>query len=72
MKDIWEGVVTIAVAVVGVATLSVIVSRNAQTPQVIQAAGSALGTALTAAVSPVTGGGSYNYAPISTPFSMVQ
>lgn len=61
MKDIIDGVVTIAVAVIGVATLSVIVSRNAQTPAVINAAGQSLASALTAAVSPVTGGGSYNF-----------
>jgi hypothetical protein len=38
-----------------VAIVSVLVSRKAQTPQVIQAAGSALGNDLGVAVSPVTG-----------------
>jgi hypothetical protein len=55
--EIIRSIVTIAVAIVGVATLSVIVSRNAQTPQVIQAAGNSFAGALAAAVSPVTGGG---------------
>lgn len=56
MDEIWRGVVTIAVAIIGVATLSVIVSKNAQTPQVIGAAGNSFAQALGAAVSPVTGG----------------
>lgn len=56
MNEIWSGVVTVAVAIIGVATLAVIVSRNAQTPQVIQAAGTSFAQALGAAVSPVTGG----------------
>lgn len=56
MDEIWRGVVTIAVAIIGVATLSVIVSKNAQTPQVISSAGNAFANALGAAVSPVSGG----------------
>lgn len=56
MDQIWKGVVTIATGIIGVAILSVIVSKNAQTPQVLNAAGSAFGGALRAAVSPVSGG----------------
>lgn len=56
MNEIWSGVVTIAVAIIGVATLSVIVSKQANTAQVISAAGSSFSGALSAAVSPVTGG----------------
>lgn len=55
-SDIWSGVITIAVAIVGVATLSVIVSKQANTAGVISAAGQSFSGALTAAVSPVTGG----------------
>lgn len=54
--EIIRGVVTIATAIIGVAILSVIVSRNAQTPAVIQAAGGSFAQMLGAAVSPVTGG----------------
>lgn len=53
-----ERLVTIAVAIVGVATLAVLVSRGAQTPQVIRAAGGAFADALNAATRPVMGGGS--------------
>lgn len=56
MNSLWSGIVTIAVAIIGVAIVAVIVSKNAQTPQVLQAAGQALSTGIGAAVSPVTGG----------------
>jgi len=52
-----EKIVTIAVAITGVATLAVLVSRNARTPEVIKSAGGAFSQALAVAVSPVTGGG---------------
>ena len=56
MNNFWEGIVAIATAIVGVALLAVLVSRNAQTPQVISASGTAFANALGAAVSPITGG----------------
>lgn len=55
MDHITEAVVTIATAIVGVAILAVLVSRKAQTPQVIQAAASGFGNSLAVAESPVTG-----------------
>lgn len=54
-REFWESIVTIATAITGVAIVAVIVSRKAQTPQVIQAAGSAYSNALGVALSPVTG-----------------
>ena len=57
MDHLLNGVVSIAVAIVGVALLAVLVSRNAQTPQVIQAAGGAFASALNAATGPVSGQG---------------
>jgi hypothetical protein len=57
MNSVSEQVVTVAVAIVGVATLAVLVSRNSNTAGVIQAAGSAFSNALSVAVSPITGGG---------------
>jgi hypothetical protein len=56
-----EKLVTIGVAIVGVATLAVLVSRNANTANVLRAGGSAFSDALRAAVSPVTGGGANGY-----------
>lgn len=58
MNSITETVVTIATAIIGVAILSVIVSRKSNTTGVIQAAGSAFSNALATATGPVTGLGS--------------
>lgn len=55
MNTITEMLVTIAVAIIGLATVAVLVSRKAQTPAVIQASGSAFSNALAVAESPVTG-----------------
>lgn len=52
-----ERIVTIAVAIVGVATLAVLVSRNANTANVIRSAGAAFSESLRAATGPVMGGG---------------
>jgi PRD1 phage membrane DNA delivery len=54
-SGIWESVATIAAGVIGVAILAVLVSKNAQTPQVLGAAGSAFSNVLSAATGPVTG-----------------
>jgi hypothetical protein len=50
-----EPIVTIAVAIVGVAILAVLFSKKANTAGVIQAAGTAFSGALNAATSPITG-----------------
>jgi hypothetical protein len=52
-----DRIVTIAVAIVGVATLAVLVSRNANTAGVISSAGRAFSDSLRAATGPVTGSG---------------
>ena len=55
MNTFTEMVVTIATAIVGLAVVSVLVSKRSQTPAVIQASGSAFSNALAVAESPVTG-----------------
>jgi hypothetical protein len=50
-------IVTVLTAIVGVAMLAVLVSRNSQTPAVIREFGTAFSGALNAATSPVSGGG---------------
>lgn len=55
MSSVTEMITTIALAIAGVAALAVFVSKNAQTPSIIQNLGSAYGNALDVAVSPVTG-----------------
>lgn len=61
MNAFIEGAVTIALAVVGLAIISVLVSKNAQTSSVIQAAASGFGNSLGVAEAPVTGA---SYAPV--------
>jgi PRD1 phage membrane DNA delivery len=56
LDRITEGVVTVALAIVGLAVMAVLVSRNAQTPQVLQAGGAAFSRSLLAAEAPVMGG----------------
>lgn len=50
-------IVTIATAIVSLAIVAVLVSKQANTSGVVSAAGNALATDLKAAVSPVSGGG---------------
>lgn len=61
MKNATAGLVSIAVAIVGLATLAVLVSRNARTADVIGSAGKAFSGAIGAAVAPVMGGGGMSY-----------
>lgn len=51
-----QAAVSIAVAIVGLATLAVILSRNAATTDVITSIGNAFGGAIKDAVSPITAG----------------
>jgi len=55
MNQLTEAVVTIFAAIIGVTILAVLVSRNANTTGVIQALGTAFGSALGVATAPVTG-----------------
>ena len=68
MNEIWGGIVSIALAIVGIAIVSVLVSKNAQTPQVLQAASQGFAADLGAALSPVTGGNSYSSSIMSPQF----
>jgi hypothetical protein len=64
MNAATEAIVSIATAIVGVAILAVLVSKNSQSPAVITAAGNAFSGALSVATGPVMGGNS-GY-PVST------
>jgi hypothetical protein len=55
MSEFWSTITALGTALVTVAIVAVIVSKNAQTPAVIQAAGSAFNNGLAVATSPVTG-----------------
>jgi hypothetical protein len=58
MGGVFREIGVLLALVVGLAALAVVVSRNAQTPQVLSAGGQAFSNILNAAVSPVSG--SYN------------
>lgn len=65
-------IVSVATAIVGVAILAVIVSRNSNTANVIAAGGKAFSGSLATALSPVVGGNSLTLANMpmnSTSFS---
>jgi hypothetical protein len=58
MSDqLLTSVVTVLLAITGVAILAVLVSKNANTAGVLTAGASAYSTALGTALSPITGGG---------------
>lgn len=55
MNAFVEGLITIALAIVGLGVVSVVLSKNANTAGVIQASASALGNDIATAQGPVTG-----------------
>lgn len=61
MNQLTESIVTILVAVIGLATVAVLVGRNARTSEVIGSAGNAFNAILGTAVSPV--GGNSGFSP---------
>lgn len=54
-SEIFKDITSIALAIVGLAVLAVLVSRNANTTGVINSASSAFNTSLATAAGPVTG-----------------
>lgn len=56
-NQLLNSVVTVAVAIIGVAIVAVLVSRNANTSQVISSASQGFSGALSTALSPVSSGG---------------
>lgn len=55
MGKAGEQIVVVLMAIIGVAVLAVIVSKNAQTTSVIGAVASGFNNSLSAALSPITG-----------------
>ena len=54
MEKVGEVIIGIFTGTITVAIIAVVVSRNSQTPQVIQSAASALSNVIAAAVTPVS------------------
>ncbi len=61
MGNMGQQITVVIMAIVGVAVLSVILSRNANTSNVIAAAGSGFDKLLGAAISPVAGNSALSY-----------
>jgi hypothetical protein len=56
-EQLITSVVTVLTAIIGVAIIATLVSKNANTAGVIKAGSQGFSTALSTALSPVTGGG---------------
>jgi PRD1 phage membrane DNA delivery len=54
--DVTTNLVSVLMAVIGVAIIAVLISKNADTANVLKAGGMAFGGILSAATAPVTGG----------------
>lgn len=70
MDDLVKAALAIVGGTISLAVISVLVSKNAQTPAVFTAAGGSLATVINAAVSPITGVTSGGGATSSNPFSL--
>lgn len=55
MNNIWSGVVAVLMAIIGVAILAVLVSKNSNTTGVLGAGARAFSESLGTALSPITG-----------------
>lgn len=72
MGRMWEGLVTIGGAVIGLAIVAVLVSQRANTANVISAGGNAFSRVIASAVSPVTGSASSTgYTGVNWPVSQL-
>lgn len=60
MSGFWTAFITVLTAIIGVALVATLVSRNAQTPAVINSFWGGFSGALGAATAPVTGGNGYS------------
>jgi hypothetical protein len=59
--DFWGTLSVVMLAIVGVASLALLISKNATTGTLITSTGNAFSNALGVALSPVTGGGSNSF-----------
>jgi hypothetical protein len=65
MNEVWGGIVTILMAIVGVAILAVLVGNGSQTIGVIGAAAKGFAQDLSAAEAPVLGGSALGMGTLS-------
>lgn len=53
MKSLGDGIITIAIAIIGLATLAVIVSKKSGTTDLVKATGAAFNNLLKTTLSPI-------------------
>lgn len=53
MNNFWSGIVTVLVAIIGVAVLATLVSQRSKTSEVLTAGGNAFASMLSAATGPI-------------------
>lgn len=58
--NIVAGTVALLTAIIGVAIVAALISKNSQTAQVLQSGGQAFSGIISAALSPITGGSGIN------------
>lgn len=63
MTEFWNSTVTIVLAIIGIAGLALILSRQSNTTGVLTAGGGAVSNLIATAISPVTGAGSGSTIP---------
>ena len=59
-REAIDGLISVAIAIVGVAIIATLVSNNANTAGVLTAGGNALGSAIRSATAPVSGASGAN------------
>jgi purine-cytosine permease-like protein len=72
MHAIGPGLITVVAGVIGLAMVAVLVSKNAQTSQVFQGAGTMLSTIIGAAVAPVSGSSNNTFGSTTTTGGVTQ
>ena len=64
-EQLVTSIVTVVTAIIGVAILAVLVSKQSQTSTVIKAASQGFATDLQAALSPISGGGGLGFGGVN-------
>lgn len=70
MNEVSGTLITILTSIVGLAVIAVIVSKRAQTPDVLKASGEALSSVIAAAVAPLGAGNNNGTAFGSNPINV--
>ena len=67
LNEAWQGIITVMLAIVGIAIVAVIVSQKSQTADVVYAAARGFAADIEAAVSPVVGSNVMGGMTLSSP-----